>query len=367
LTAAEFRIDPVQGRTVILAPQRGARPGAFVRETAALAPVSENGSAPGSSADCPFCPHNEHLTPAELCIVPHGLAGSGGPRWQIRVIPNKFPALESDAPLREPRSHDEPRSDHESRSDHEQISVGAIAPGFGRHEVILETPAHVVSVTDLSPGELGEVFGIYQARLAAAREDSRIRAGILFKNVGADAGASLEHTHSQLLALPLVPPEVQARVEGAKRHFAQTGTCVYCDLLAAEAAARARLVRESPRFQAWCPFASRLPYEMWIVPRAHAADILAASSADLRELGEVVHDVLTRLEGIHGRVPYNYVLHSGPFDSDARVYYHWHLEILPRLTRFAGFEWGAGLCINPVAPETAAAQLRDAASTRSTA
>jgi len=334
---SELRKDPIVGRWVIVAPNRAERPQDIVSQ-----PVLQTG------LPCPFCEGNEEQTPPEVAACREAGSQRDGPGWRVRVVPNKFPALRPEAVL-------------ETRVD----GLYETMAGVGRHEVIVESPRHLASVSELSAEQLGEVLEVYRDRLVEARQDRRLVYGLIFKNFGAAAGASLAHLHSQLIATPTVPLHVREELAGAVEFLRREGKCVFCRIVEQELADRSRLVLESPRFVAFAPFASRFPYETWVTPKRHATRYEQTAAEDYRELAHVLRETLCRIERAVPRIAYNYFIHTspfdtGPFDSGEPAHYHWHIEIIPRLTNVAGFEWGAGYFINPLPPEEAAAILREA-------
>jgi UDPglucose--hexose-1-phosphate uridylyltransferase len=229
--------------------------------------------------------------------------------------------------------------------------------------VVIESPRHIRSVTELSASELADVFRMYAARLAHHRQSGTARYGLLFKNVGAAAGASMPHSHSQLITLPSVPAGAAEELAGSLEFYASTGRCVYCRMIESEHSQFARVVAESKSLVAICPYASRFAYETWLLPRQHASHFEAVDSCQAGEAASLMARVLRGLERLLDRPAYNYYVHSAPFDTHEPDHYHWHIELIPRLTKIAGFECGAGMYINPVAPETAARQLREALAT----
>ena len=327
---SEFRKDPIVGRWVIIAEDRAGRPHEFETAERRL-PV----------AVCPFCEGNEENTPAEILACREPGSKPDGRGWRVRVLPNKFPALTL-------------RNDMDRRSQGIYVTMG----GVGAHDVIVESPAHLASTSQLNDEQACEVFTVYRDRLIALKQDTRLRYGLVFKNVGAAAGASLEHTHSQLIATHIVPTNVQDELVGSSEHFRGTGHCVFCDVIGVELAGGARLVASTPRMVAVCPFASRFPYETWVLPRRHESYFEQADHADLEELSRLMRRIIGRIEAVLDRPAYNYLIHTTPFDSPPLDHYHWHIEILPRTATTAGFEWGTGYYINPLAPENAAARLR---------
>jgi UDPglucose--hexose-1-phosphate uridylyltransferase len=324
----ELRIDPICGRRVYIAEERLGRPNDFVTvETGHAALVD----AQAAREACPFCAGHEAATPHSSAEI---LDASG--QWQVRVVPNKFPA----------------------------VSFASAAPGA--HEVVIESPAHVAEILDLDASQFATVLGVYRDRLAHWASDARLRHGIVFKNSGCTAGASLEHIHSQLIALPYVSPYVEAELAGAQQFGAAHRACIFCNTIAQEIAAGERLVFDDAGYAALCPYAARQPFETWIVPTRHAARFDQTPDAELPGLAAAIRGVLQRLASVcrsAGReLAYNLVLHTGPFDGIHAETYHWHWELIPRTTHLAGLEWGAGVYINPVSPERAARELREALS-----
>ena len=257
-------------------------------------------------------------------------------------MPNKFPALEIEGDL---EKHGEGMYD--------------MMRGVGAHEVIIESPRHLTSTTELTDDALRDVLAIYRDRMLDLKKDSRLVYGMVFKNVGAAAGASLEHTHSQLIVTPIVPISVAEEIDGSHAFYRYRGRCPFCDMIEQELTFEKRIVFDSPGFVAFCPFAARFPFETWIVPVAHASHYETITRQGCEELARVVKRVLLKIETALDRPAYNYIIHTAPFDTQALGHYHWHMEIIPRVTKTAGFEWGTGFYINPVPPEEAAAFMRE--------
>jgi UDPglucose--hexose-1-phosphate uridylyltransferase len=299
---------------VIIGGERGGRPNEFV-EAATRA----------SGLTCPFCSGHEDETPPAIATY----GSNGKATWLVRVVPNKFPAVTTDQPS-----------------------------GFGQHEVIVESPRHVASLSELNDAEGQAVFQAYRDRLREIKAEGPFRYVQIFKNVGPAAGASLEHVHSQLVALKNVPDVVQQELDSCREFFKQQGRSLLVDMLNKEVTAGERIVAQTEHFVAWCPYASRFGYETWIAPREHRPRFEDMDSGELGELSRMARDLIGRIERATGHVAYNYFLHSQPFDMPAYDHYHWHIEIIPRLTKVAGFEWGTGCFINPYSPEAAAEHLR---------
>jgi len=327
-----LRKDPLSDRWVIYAEGREARPNEFERVERRRA-----------DACCPFCPGREADTPPPLaCYTEPGAPPSAnGDRWTVRVVPNKYPALLA-----------------VGKPDPFEHGIYVQCAAVGVHEVIIETPRHVSSLTQLTPAEARLLMCAYSDRVAAARRLPHVKYALVFKNVGPEAGASLEHAHSQVVGTSMVPSEVQRELTACRRLYRQHKQCFYCHVIQDELTHQLRLADQSARFVAVCPYASRMPYELWVLPREHQSHFERQTPEQLAELGDFLRRVIARLEMCHPHLAYNCFVHTAPFDSTAPRHYHWHVEVFPRLTTTAGFEWGAGYYINPVPPEQAAAVLR---------
>jgi UDPglucose--hexose-1-phosphate uridylyltransferase len=328
---SEIRQDPHSGRWVIIGGERAGRPNEF------LEAATRRRDLP-----CPFCAGHEEDTPPTIATF-----GASKKRpWLVRVVSNKYPAVSVGGTLRVPSAPDGTRS------------VPTTYPALGRHEVIIESPEHVASLSELDDAELDAVFTAYHSRLRELSASGKFRYVQIFKNVGPGAGASLEHLHSQLIALPNVPDVVEQELAASGSYFAEHGRPLLVDLIDSELAGGERIVSQTTNFVAFCPFASRFGYEVWVAPRRHQPRFEAAEPGELGEISRLVRDTIGRIECAVGNVAYNYFLHTRPFDMPAYDHYHWHIEIIPRLTKVAGFEWSTGCFINPYPPESAAAHLR---------
>lgn len=315
----ELRQDYLTGRSVLVAEHRADRPNEFAAlPTGAASPTSD------SAANCPFCPGHESVTPPSVYS-----ANDAAGHWRVRVVPNKFPAVALDEPL---------------------------APGA--HEVIIESARHVDRMAALSVDELADVLAAYRHRLNAWQSMGRFRYGLIFKNLGAPAGASLAHVHSQLIALPAQPAPVAAELARAREHFATHGHCAYCDLIAAERENADRIVFDRDGFLAFCPYASLQPGEVWLLPTTHEPWFEQSSAQSHGALASILHMLLLRIEAILPRVAYNLLVRTSPWQDDAALCCHWRIEILPRVNPLAGFELSTHIHINPIAPHRAAQQLR---------
>jgi UDPglucose--hexose-1-phosphate uridylyltransferase len=231
--------------------------------------------------------------------------------------------------------------------------------GVGAHEVIIESPDHQATLATIPVDGFALVLRAYRDRIVGLSEDPRFRYVLIFKNQGRAAGASLEHSHSQLIGLPIVPELVQEELSGGRFYYNYKERCVFCDMIRQELQQQTRVVLQNQEFLAICPFAPRSPFEIWILPKTHSSSYVDLSEASFRLLAELFSETLKRLEKALGKVPYNFILHTSPIREPDLNYYHWHFEIVPKLTLIAGFEWGSGFYINPTPPEDAAQYLRE--------
>jgi len=326
----ELRRDPLLDRWVIIATDRAFRPTDIPRTVAPL-----------PSASCPFCAGSEASTPPEILAYRPADAAANGPGWSVRVVPNRFPALMIEGGL-----------------DREGLGLYDRMNGVGAHEVIIESPQHVADLGDLPVEQVTAVLGAYQERILDLRKDPRFRSILVFKNLGRAAGATLEHGHSQLIALPIVPRTVADELAGARAHFQAHERCIFCDVIAQERREGARLVAENDDAVALAPWAARSPFETWVLPRQHGSHFEELPRASTRGVAALLRDVLRRLDVALERPSYNFMLHTAPLREPALPHYHWHIELVPALAQVAGFEWGSGFHINPTPPEEAAAFLR---------
>jgi UDPglucose--hexose-1-phosphate uridylyltransferase len=327
----QLRRDPITGRWVIIATDRQKRPNDFRVERAAII----------GREQCPFCPGHESLTPPEVLSYRQNGGAANAPGWDVRVVPNKFPALQVEGTL-----------DREGDGMFDRMN------GIGAHEVIIETPDHDRSLAAMSEPEIERVLWAYRERIVDLKQDRRLRYILVFKNHGAAAGATLEHTHSQLIALPIVPDFVREEVEGARHHFADKERCVFCDIVHQELTDTRRIVVENAEVVALAPYAPRFAFETWLLPKRHAARFEEAPRHEYESLARILKSVLQRMDRALEMPAYNLIVHTAPFADDVADLFHWHVEIIPKLTRVAGFEWGTGFYINPTPPEESAKVLR---------
>lgn len=331
---SELRRDPVTGRWIIVVTENARGPEEF--------PVEPHREPEGR---CPFCPGNEPMTPPEMLARRQAGGAPNSPGWSLRIIPNKFPALRIEGSI-----------DRVGEGVYDKMN------GIGAHEVIIETPDHRRDLSDFRPEEMAGLFETFRHRSLDLRQDKRFRYVLIFKNVGESAGASLAHPHFQLIALPIVPKRVFEELKRADAYFDHKERCVFCDCIHQEIADGKRVVLESDHSICFAPFASRFPFELWILPKNHLADFASDSKEVLADAGKTLQWVLKRVRELLHEPSYNFLIHTSPLDAMAHEGYHWHIEIMPRLTRVAGFEWGSGFYINPTPPELAAQYLRQGGS-----
>jgi len=328
----ELRRDPIHGRWVIISTERGKRPSDFITEE----PRSIGGF-------CPLCEGNEDKTPPEIIAFRENGTPPNTPGWTLRVVSNKFPALRIEGEL-----------NREGEGIYDKMN------GLGAHEVVIETPQHYETLATLPLKAVKNILWAYRERMIDLRRDQRLRYVLVFKNHGVSAGASLEHSHSQIIALPIVPKRVSEEIDGAKNYFHYKDRCVFCDIIRQELQQRSRLINENQSFLSIAPFASRFPFETWILPKIHYPSFEHMDSPLYEKAAQILSDTLHRLHQVLNNPPYNYIIHTSSFSEVDRDYYHWHFEIMPKLTKVAGFEWGTGFYINPTPPEEAAQYLREA-------
>ena len=327
----ELRKDPITGLWVIISGERQRRPNDFRIEQSTLI----------GSEHCPFCAGHEDMTPPEvLAFRPTGMPGNG-PGWDLRVVPNKFPALQVEGNL-----------DRQGEGLFDRMN------GIGAHEVIIESPDHAQTLASMGEADIERVLWAFRERIVDLKRDTRFRFILIFKNHGAAAGATLEHSHSQLIALPIVPDFVREELEGARHHFQAKERCVYCDIIRQEIAADLRVVQENADIIALSPYAPRFPFETWLLPRHHGARFEEAPRWVYASLARMLKSVLQRMNRALENPSYNLVIHSAPFSEPSGDFYHWHVELMPKLARVAGFESGTGFYINPTSPEEATQVLR---------
>ena len=327
----ELRKDPILGRWIIISTERGKRPTDFIIEKSTT-----------KGGFCPLCPGNENTTPPEVLRYGDANQPPNSPGWNLRVVPNKYPALVIEGDL-----------DKVGEGLYDKMN------GIGAHEVLIESPDHKATFTYLTHEKMLLVFQAFRDRIIDLERDKRFRYVMVFKNHGRAAGASLEHSHSQIVALPILPRMIVSELEGSLSYHRYKERCVFCDIIRQELHDDIRVVCRNEEFITITPYAPRAPFEMWILPLKHSSSFVSISSASMHNLTKIFAESMRRLDKCIPDVPYNFVLHTSPLRSESMEHYHWHFEIMPKLTSIAGFEWGSGFYINPVPPEEAAKYLKE--------
>ena len=338
----ELRYDPLRQYWVSIAAERGMRPSDFVK------PDDES----SGGGFCPFCQGNEHVTPPEVYARRPDDSPPNGPGWELRVVPSKFRALAMEGDL-----------NREAEGIFEKMN------GFGVHEVVIETPQHDLGMADYPLEHLEEIIRAFLSRLMDLEKDPRFRYVMISKNHGGAAGATLAHSHSQLLAAPIIPPVVSTELDSAREYYREKGRCLLCDVIEQELKADKRIVSQNENFVTLAPFASQVPFELFIVPKKHQHAFAQIAESEIVSLAWALKDALTRLKLTLKDPAYNLAFHVAP-NTNAQppsedwttleMDFHWHVEVIPRLIQSHGFERGMGFYVNFTPPEEAAIYLREA-------
>jgi len=328
----ELRTDPITGRTVLIDLASFKR-----RDDFELGPVRVE----DPPSKCPLCEGREADAGPEILAWREG-GPANVPGWSVRVVANRNPMLRIEGSV-----------------DVRGSGLFQARDGLGAHEVIVETPIHDQPLHTLDADRLWRVLWAWRTRMQDLKRDARFASIVIFKNHGRAAGANLDHAHSQLAAYPILPPALGEKVRRAAKHLAKTGRCIFCDLIAEELKDGRRVIRDQDAILAMAPYASRVPFETWLMPRDHAPRFEETTDVALEALAITIRSVMSGIDWALERPACNLVLHTAPLGGEADRAFHWHLEILPRVTRFGGLEWGSGMHRNPVAPEEAARVLRD--------
>ncbi|HSV43814.1 MAG TPA: galactose-1-phosphate uridylyltransferase [Candidatus Bathyarchaeia archaeon] len=329
----ELRRDPIIGQWVVVATdQESLTPAAY-----AQSPQERIGG-----TVCQLCPGREKYTPFEVDAIRFDQSAPNSPGWAARAVPNKFPALKIEGDLNK-----------------RGLGMYDVSNGIGAHEVIIDTPDHNRDLADLSAQEVSYVLRLYLNRGNALAKDKRFKYIMVFKNYGESAGASVEHAHSQIIALPMVPKLVATELEGTRQYVKYRGRCLFCDILEQEYGDEERIIVQNDSFVAFCPFVPRYPFEIWILPKEHESDFFALQEKHMLPLAEILKQALARMEKTLN-CAYNFYIHTVPVGFKEKEFYHWHIEIVPQLVGVKGYEWGTGLYLVPTSPKVAAGYLRDA-------
>ena len=341
----ELRRDPVIGRWVIISTERSKRPDQF-----SSAGVEKEELSPGEK--CPFCEGNESMTPPEIFALRKPGSHANGPGWEVRVIPSISPILRIEGNL-----------------DRHGHGMYDLMNARGAHEIVIESPEHVTE-SGVGRDNIIKSINVIIDRICDLEKDPRIKYVLIFKNYGEAAGGGhIKHTRLQIIGTPVNLKRVKEELAGAKRYYDYKDRCLFCDIIKEELYSAKRIITESKHFIAIAPFASRFPFETWVLPKEHSCDFYKIDRNLIPDFTDVLRSVFGKTRKVIGDFPFNFVLHAAPFRRDAgkKGYwdtierdYHWHFEILPILTRVAGFEWGSGFYINPLPPEDACKFVREA-------
>ncbi len=334
----EMRKDPITNSWVIIATERARRPESELIEGNSLDEGIPHD--PG----CFFCSGNEYTTPPE--VMAYRTEGSlpDKPGWSLRVVPNKYAALNMDGNFKPGNSN-------------KGLKVSGYATGMA--EVIIETDHHSKNIALFNNEETFVVLKSYRDRYLVLSQEDAIEYITIFRNNGKEAGATLIHPHSQVLAIPIVPTNVQNEINGGKEYYDKSLNCIYCDIIENELKEKKRIVYETDNFVAFAPYWSKTPFETWVAPKFHSARYEVLSNSQLEELAIVWKAVLHKIYVGLDNPPYNYYIHTAPVRESPDKYYHWHMELIPKLTMAAGFELATGMYINIAIPEDCADFLRD--------
>lgn len=329
---SDLRRDPIGGRWVIVDTDHPNKPEDFEYEPH----VPKGGT-------CPFCYGNESMTPPEIEAIREPGTNPDTAGWQVRVVPNKFPALEIGGNL-----------------DRRGIGIYDMSNGVGAHEVLIETPYHHKDISDLLEKEIENFISMYCRRGLDLIKDRRFKYILVFKNYGLAAGASLEHPHTQMVALPMVPKNAMEEIVGAQHYFEYRERCIFCDIIRQETEEKERIIIENKYFLSFCPFVSRFPFEIWIIPKNHNGYFCHMTAEEMPALASILKETMAKIKKVFPNLSYNFIIHSSPVNGyEETEAYHWHIEFMPKLTRVAGFEWGTGFYITATPPELAAKYLRE--------
>jgi len=336
----ELRHDPIHRRWVIIASERARRPSEF--DVKVMQQPAEF---------CPLCPCNEDKTPPEILAIREGFSAPNAPGWLVRVVPNKYPALRIEGDL-----------DKSADGLYDRMN------GIGAHEIVIETPDHQQHMADQPQSQVAKVLRVWRDRIQDLMRDSRFVYSALFRNYGENAGATLSHPHSQIIAMPVIPRLIEIALSSSCDHYERHERCLLCDIIRQEKADGSRMVSDDGQFVVYTPYASRSPFELVLAPIRHQHDYRLISDAETEDLAKVIGDTLKRMREALGDPPFNLIMHMAPVSRPGSAWglkysvieqgFHWHIGIVPRLVKWAGFEWGTGFYINPTPPEMAADYLR---------
>lgn len=326
----EIRQNIATKEWVVISTERAKRPEDFKS-------LKEKKVLPEWSEKCPFCPGNEQMTPYETYVITDEYG-----KWKIRVIPNKYPAVVQEGTV-----------------EFKIEGIKRCVSGVGSAEVVIESPKHNAILPLMPENHIEQIINVYRDRYLAIEKDKRIKMIIIFRNYGEQAGASIEHPHSQIIAIPVVPFHIRYRIEEAMRYYDETGECVFCRMLSEELKLQERIVVETGHFVSFIPYAALAPFHMWILPRRHTESFGEITDDEISDLAKNLKLTLAKLYYGLDNPDYNFVIRSVPVNEKGKDYYHWYITIMPRLVKTAGFEIGTGMSINSSIPEENAKFLRE--------
>jgi UDPglucose--hexose-1-phosphate uridylyltransferase len=336
----ELRKDPIIGRWVIISVERAKRPQELIAKS----------DGPAAEENCPFCEGRESNTPSEIYSVRKSGTKKDSPGWEVRVVPSKSPFLKIEGDL-----------------DRRGKGVYDVMNGVGAHEIVIETPKHIANLADLEESQIAKVLTSLAERVKDLEKDQRFKYVLIFKNYGwSSGGGRVKHSRTQLIATPVTPKRVKEELVSARKYYDFHERCLFCDLIKQEMETKSRVVIDIDGFITIAPFASRFPFEMCILPKKHSCDFYSLNYDNFIDLARIIKKTLLKLKQGLNDPPYNLILHAAPFRRKKVGYwktinddYHWHIELIPRLTRVAGFEWGTGFYICTIPPEDSARYLRE--------
>ena len=332
----EMRMNPITGDWTIIATERAKRPHSSVTEE----DIFMRGDA--HDPECFFCYGNEHTTPPEVLVYREKQKTSNNQNWTLRVVTNKFSALNLNKEM--------------CIEDDNPLKVCCYARGMD--EVVIESPHHTLNTALFPQEQIELVLKAYKERYIALSKEPSIKYITMFKNNGSHAGASILHPHSQIIATPVIPPVIEQEIEGAKKYFKKNKRCIYCDMIETELKDKSRIIYENNEFLSFAPYASKSPFELWVIPKFHNDSYYKLTDKQIKSLSEVWKATLYKLYAGLNNPPYNYFIHTSPTQKNIQKFYHWHMELIPKMTILAGFELGTGMYINIAIPEQSAEYLR---------
>lgn len=337
MTQGNIRRDPVTQRWVIFSPEKF---NTLIRQSKEI-----ETDAYSAGETCPFCPGHEYSSEKEILRYNNKTFSDKG--WSLRVFPARNPVLKIEEDVK-----------------YSGAGIYDAMQRLGAHEVIVETTKHAIHVDDLSNEEVRDIFSVYRDRILDLRKDGRFKYLLVFKNRGKEAGGTVNHNYSEIAAFPFVPATAELKLRHSDSYYNFKKRCVYCDVVAQETQQKERIVAENDDFIAFCPYASRFPFEMWIMPKEHSAFYSTITNEKALSLAAIYRQAIFRMRKALNSPAYNIVLHNSPVNCEddypgMSKYFHWHIEILPRITNITAITMGGGGYVNPTLPEDAAEFMRN--------